>query len=53
MQLPSGGFPEWPGGSENTEVEGEAVNAIADFDATIFVDGLESGTTDLWTLVTP
>ena len=53
MQLPSGGFPEWPGGPENTEVEGEAVNAIADFDATIFVDGFESGTTGLWTLVTP
>jgi hypothetical protein len=53
VQLPSGGFTEWPGGPENTEVEGEAVNAIADFDATIFVDGFESGTTDLWSLVAP
>jgi hypothetical protein len=53
IQLANGGFTEWPGGPENTEVEGEALNAMANFDATIFVDGFESGTTSLWTLVTP
>jgi len=53
LQLPDGGFPEWPGGDENTEVEGEAVTAIAAFDATIFVDGFEAGNTDLWDAVAP
>ena len=53
MQLANGGFPEWPGGDENTEVEGEALTAIAAFDATVFVDGFESGTTDLWAATTP
>jgi hypothetical protein len=53
MQLPDGGFPEYPGGDENTEVEGEAVTAMADFDAVFFVDGFEAGTTDLWTAVAP
>jgi hypothetical protein len=53
MQLPDGGFLEYPGGPENTEVEGEAVNAMAAFDAVVFVDGFESGTTDLWSSVQP
>jgi len=53
MQLPNGGFPEYPGGSENTEVEGEAVTAMAAFDAVLFVDGFESGNTDLWSSVSP
>jgi len=53
MQLPNGGFPEWPGGPENTEIEGEAVTAIASFDATVFVDGFEAGTTDLWSSIVP
>jgi len=53
QQLPDGGFPEWPGGPENTEVEGEALRAIAAFDATIFVDGFETGNTDLWDAVAP
>ena len=53
MQLPNGGFPEWPGGPENTEVEGEAVTAVASFDATVFVDGFESGNTDLWSSIVP
>ncbi len=52
MQLPDGGFPEYPGGSENTEVEGEAVNAVASFDSIFFIDGFESGNTDLWSSVT-
>jgi hypothetical protein len=51
--LPDGGFLEYPGGPENTEVEGEAVNAMAAFDAVVFVDGFESGTTDLWSSVQP
>ncbi len=29
MQLPSGGFLSYPGGDENTEVEGEALSALA------------------------
>ena len=53
MQLPDGGFPEYPGGDENTEVEGEAVTAMARFDATVFVSGFESGTTDLWAYIVP
>ena len=53
MQLPNGGFPEYPGGEENTEVEGEAVTAMADFDAVLFVDGFEAGDTNLWTSVIP
>jgi len=53
MELPSGGFPEYPGGDENTEVEGEAVTAMAAFDAVFFVDGFESGTTNLWSAVAP
>ena len=53
MQLPNGGFPEYPGGDENTEVEGEAVTAMADFDAVLFVDGFEAGNTDLWSAVAP
>ncbi len=53
MQLPDGGFPEYPGGDENTEVEGEAMTAMAAFDATVFVDGYESGTTDLWASTAP
>ena len=53
MQLANGGFPQWPGGDENTEVEGEALTAIAAFDATVFVDGFESGTTDLWAATAP
>jgi len=53
LQLPDGGFPEAPGGSENTEVEGEAVTAVAAFDSRIFVDGFESGVTDLWSSVVP
>jgi hypothetical protein len=48
IQLPSGGFPQWPGGDENTEVEGEALTAVAAFDARIFVDGFESGDVGLW-----
>ncbi len=52
VQLPDGGFQEYyPGGDENTEVEGEAVNAMAAFDATIFVDGFEAGNIDLWALI--
>ena len=53
LQLPDGGFPQYPGGDENTEVEGEAVTAAAAFDAIFFVDGFEAGNTDLWTAVTP
>lgn len=53
MQLPDGGFPEFPGGGENTEVEGEAVNAMAEFDATVFVDGFETGDTTLWAMTSP
>lgn len=53
LQLPDGGFPEGPGGNENTEVEGEALNAIAAFDARFFVDGFESGDTSLWDTVVP
>ncbi len=53
MQLPDGGFPEYPGGSENTEVEGEAVTAVAAFDARIFVDGFESGDTSMWSTTVP
>jgi len=53
LQLPDGGFPMWPGGSENTEIEGEAVTAVAAFDSRIFVDGFESGVTDLWSFVVP
>ncbi len=53
MQLPDGGFPEYPGGDENTEVEGEAVTAMAMFDARVFVSGFESGTTDLWAYIVP
>jgi len=53
LQLPDGGFPSWPGGSENTEIEGEAVTAVAAFDARIFVDGFESGDTGLWSTVVP
>lgn len=53
LQLPDGGFPMFPGGDENTEVEGEALKAIADFDATILVDGFETGTTDLWDVIRP
>jgi hypothetical protein len=29
MQLPDGGFQSYPGGGENVEVEGEALNALA------------------------
>jgi hypothetical protein len=53
MELPDGGFPEYPGGSENTEVEGEAVTAMGAFDAVLFVDGFEAGNTDLWASVVP
>jgi Prenyltransferase and squalene oxidase repeat len=53
MQLPDGGFPKYPGGDENTEIEGEAVTAMADFDAVFFVDGFEAGDTDLWSVVMP
>lgn len=53
LQSPDGGFPMFPGGDENTEVEGEALKAIADFDATVFVDGFEAGNTDLWDAVSP
>jgi hypothetical protein len=53
MQLLNGGFPEYPGGEENTEVEGEALTAIAAFDATIFVDGFESGALGLWGAAVP
>jgi len=53
LQLPDGGFPEWPGGLENTEIEGEAVTAVAAFDSRIFVDGFESGATSLWSSVVP
>jgi hypothetical protein len=53
MQLPNGGFPEYLGGPENTEVEGEAVTAMAAFDAVFFVDGFESGNTDLWSSIVP
>jgi hypothetical protein len=53
LQLPDGGFPQWPGGDENTEVEGEALTAIAAFDATIFVDGFEAGNSNLWGAVVP
>lgn len=53
LQLPDGGFPSTPGGDENTEIEGEAVNAIAFFDATIFVDGFEIGDVVLWSAVSP
>ncbi|MEE4270713.1 MAG: hypothetical protein V2I67_03505 [Thermoanaerobaculales bacterium] len=53
LQLPDGGFPTYPGGDENTEVEAEALKAIADFDSTILVVGFETGTTDLWNVVSP
>ena len=53
MQLPDGGFPEYPGGTEISEVEGEAVTGMAAYDATLFVGGFESGTTDLWSSVSP
>lgn len=53
LQLVDGGFPSWPGGDENTEIEGEALNAIADFDARLFVDGFESGSVALWDSVAP
>ena len=35
------------------EVGGEALRALADFDATVFVDGFEAGNTDLWAVVAP
>lgn len=53
LQLPDGGFPQYPGGDENTEVEGEAVTAMAAFDAVLFVDGFEAGDTGLWSAVAP
>jgi hypothetical protein len=53
MQLPDGGFPEYPGGSENTEIEGEAVTAVAAFDTRIFVDGFESGDASRWSAGAP
>lgn len=53
MEQPDGGFPEYPGGSENTEVEGEAVTAMAAFDSILFVDGFESGNVGLWSSVLP
>lgn len=53
LQLPDGGFPMVPGGDENTEVEGEALKAVADFDARIFVDGFEAGDTGLWDAISP
>jgi len=53
MQLPNGGFPEYPGGDENTEVEGEAVTAVADFDAVFLVDGFESGDISAWSSAVP
>jgi hypothetical protein len=53
LQLPDGGFPQYPGGDENTEVEAEALKAIADVDATLLVVGFESGTTDLWDVTSP
>ncbi len=53
LQLSSGGFPEWPGGPENTEVEGEALTAVAAFDARLFVDGFEAGDTMLWDFIVP
>jgi hypothetical protein len=53
LQQPDGGFPVAPGGTENTEVEGEAVTAISRFDATIFVGGFEASNLDLWSRVEP
>ncbi len=53
LQLPGGGIPSYPGGSENVQVEGEALTAIAAVEALLFLDGFESGTTDLWSSVTP
>jgi len=53
LQLPDGGFPQAPGSTENTEIEGEALTAIAAFDARIFVDGFETGDTTLWESVVP
>jgi hypothetical protein len=53
MQLPDGGYLMFPGGGENVEVEGEAVSAVAAFDARIFVDGFEAGDPGLWAVVAP
>ena len=53
MVNPDGGIPSYPGGDENTEVEGEAVEAMAAVRARIFVDGFEAGTLDLWDAVAP
>lgn len=53
MQLPNGGFPVRPGGSENTEVEAEVLTAVAAVDATIFYDDFESGDTTVWSTSVP
>ncbi len=48
-----GGIPSSPGGSENTEIEGEAVMAISAVDALFFLDGFEAGNLDLWSDTQP
>jgi len=52
QQSVDGGFPSNPGGTENTEVEGEALSAI--FEASyLFGDGFESGDTSAWSATLP
>ena len=53
MMGADGGIPSNPGGAENTEVEGEALTAIAAVDALLFLDGFEAGDFDLWTTTAP
>jgi hypothetical protein len=48
LQLPDGGIPEYPGGDENTEVEGEAMSTIYTVDSTIFCDGFQTGDATAW-----
>jgi hypothetical protein len=53
MVGPDGCIPGYPGGSPNTEVEGEALDAMGRVEALFFLDGFEAGTTDLWSAVVP
>lgn len=44
MQLPGGGFLSYPGGGENTEVEGEALSALSPEDCAVDVLEFRLGT---------
>jgi len=48
LQQPDGGILSYPGGDENTEVEGEALSAMLAVEPLIFYDDLESGGTSFW-----